>query len=65
MKAREDLPFGQELVFKDIDMSVLKREGLQRIVNAELRMLYLIDGTHSALSKQADDSVCSNLLSGY
>ena len=62
MQTRQHLSFGQELVLKDIDMSALKRKRLQRIVNAELRMLNLVNGTHPALSKKADDSISSDLL---
>ena len=42
MQTREHLALGQELVLQDVDMPVLKRKRLQRIVNAELRMLDLV-----------------------
>ena len=53
---------GKELVLKDIDMSALKRKRLQRVVNAELRVLDLVNGTHPALSKKADYPRRANLL---
>ena len=62
MQTREHLALGQELVLQNIDMPVLKRKRLQRVVNAELRMLDLVNGTHPALSKKADDSISSDLL---
>ena len=64
MKARKYFSFGQELVFQQIDVSALKREGLQRVVNAELRVLDLVNGTHSALTEKANDSISSDQLSG-
>ena len=63
MKAREDLTFGQELAFQHIDMPALKREGLQRIMNAELFMLDFIDSPHAALTKKADYPVRTDFLS--
>ena len=63
MKAREDLTFGQELVFQHIDVSVLEREGLQRIVNAKLFVLDFIDSPHAALTKKADYPVRTDFMS--
>ena len=50
MQTREHLALGQELVLQDVDMPVLKRKRLQRIVNAELRVLDFIDSAHYILS---------------
>ena len=62
MQTREHLAFGQELVLQNIDMPVLKRKRLQRVVNAELCVLDLVNGTHPALSKKADYPIRANYL---
>ena len=63
VEAREHLAFGQELVFQNIDMPALKSKSLQRIVNAKLSMLDLIDGSHSALAKKADYLIHADFMS--
>ena len=63
VKTCEDLPLGQELALQDIDMSVLNRKGLQRVMDAELHMFDLIDRTHAALAEEADDTIGSKQLS--
>ena len=63
MKTSKYLAFGQELVFQDIDMPVLKRKCLQCIVNAELFVFNLIDSPHSTLSQKADYPVGTDSMS--
>ena len=60
VKPRENLTLDAEPLAEEIDMSFPQRKGLQRVMNAELQVLDLVDGRHSALAKGTDDAIVAD-----
>ena len=59
-KPRQDLALGQEPPAEEIDLPMVQRKRLQRVMHAEVHVLDLVHSPHAALSERTDNAVRSD-----
>ena len=57
VEAREKASFGEETGAERVGVGRLAREGLQRVMDAQLRMLNLVHFAHAATAQKPDNAV--------